>query len=109
MTVASATRMDIPRDDLGLDFWLGNFAAAIGEDPAAAGVTADEAAELAALSESYSAALQLAIRPGTRSADTIALKDAARDRAVGTQALTGTGPTPTAAPAGPGRPPRRRR
>jgi hypothetical protein len=81
MSSVSTTGFSMPRTDAELSVWFHNFAAIIAEDPAAARVAVDEAAELAALADAYNKALNLALAPDTRTANTIALKDAARDKA----------------------------
>lgn len=66
-----------PADALYLS-WLTNFATLIAANPAAYGLVAGDAASITAQDVSYSTAYAVAIDPPTRTAPTVAAKDAAR-------------------------------
>lgn len=74
----------IPRNDAGTRVWLNNFAEVIQRDPGAVGVAADDAVMLATLAENLDRAIDIAQNPVTRTMNTVAAKDAAREEAVRT-------------------------
>lgn len=64
--------------DAGLLAWTVNFNTLISADPAAYGLTAEQAAEYATLSDAYAAAYQTAVDPGTRTKGKVKAKNDAR-------------------------------
>lgn len=72
----------IPTTDSGLSGWLGNFATLIAADPPAYGLVAGDATAISAQNTAYQAAYALATDPSTRTAPTIAAKDAAKATAL---------------------------
>jgi len=81
-TRSKKTAPPVPRTDSGLCDWFHAFASTIEDDPAAACVTDEAATELITLAREYDIALGVANTPETRTAEAIARKDAARDRAL---------------------------
>lgn len=68
----------IPATDAGFAAWLLNFSTLLTADPTAYGLTAPDAVLVDAENTAYAAALLLATDPATRTAPTVAAKDAAR-------------------------------
>lgn len=68
----------IPAKDALFANWLVNFSTLITADPTAYGLVAADAVIIAAEETAFTAAYALAVDPGTRTAPTIAAKDAAR-------------------------------
>ena len=68
----------IPAKDADFANWLLNFSTLLTAAPVTYGLTAPDATAVAAQETAFSAAYALAIDPGTRTAATVAAKDAAR-------------------------------
>lgn len=68
----------IPAADAGFRNWLVNFAALITAAPATFGLVAADAVTIQAQADAFDAAYTLATDPATRTAPTVAAKDAAR-------------------------------
>jgi hypothetical protein len=68
----------LPNKDQDFNAWLNNFSALITANPATYGLVPGDAVIIAAQQTAFSAALTLATDPGTRTAPTVAAKDAAR-------------------------------
>jgi len=74
----------IPAKDIDAEAWSANFATQIANDPTAFGLDASDSTAITAAAEDYANALQLATDPATRTAPTIADKDAKRASMEGT-------------------------
>ncbi len=72
-----------PPDGLFAD-WLLNFSSLITSNPTSYGLTAGDATAIAATNTSFQAAYSVAVDPGTRTAATVAAKDASRATAEAT-------------------------
>jgi hypothetical protein len=68
----------LPRRDADLRSWAANFAAAISSDPAAYGLSIEQAAAFQARQAAFDAAYELATAPATRTRSTVTAKDEAR-------------------------------
>jgi hypothetical protein len=68
----------IPRRDANAAEWAANFARHVAATPAAYGLSAGDAATIAAAADAFSAAVLVAVNPPTRTRGTVAAKDAAR-------------------------------
>jgi len=68
----------IPRRDTDFLAWQKNFSTRLSSDSVAFGISPADAAALAILSDSFAAALSLAIEPGSRTRPNIATKNSAR-------------------------------
>lgn len=74
----------IPPKDADFDAWLVNFDTLIAANPTNYGLVAGDATAITAVTTPWSAAYPIAINPATRTAATIATKDAARATAEAT-------------------------
>lgn len=72
----------IPTTDAGFSAWLLNFATLIAADPTDYGLVAGDATAISAQNTAFQASYALAIDPSTRTAPTIAAKDAAKASAL---------------------------
>jgi hypothetical protein len=72
----------IPNRDADLSNWMANFSSLITAGPATYGLTAPDAVTIAFQNSQFQAAYLLATNPATRTAPTVAAKDAARFAAV---------------------------
>lgn len=73
-----ATPPYIPASDSGFDAWLANFSTLITAAPTTYGLVAGDATAIAAQQTAWAAAYALVVNPATKTAVTVAAKDAAR-------------------------------
>jgi hypothetical protein len=72
----------IPNSDSGFSAWLANFSALLTASPTTYGLIAGDATIVAAENTDFQAAYALTVNPATRTAPTIAAKDAAKVQAL---------------------------